>query len=1532
VQRRRQLSATLVLLGAATFPTFPAAAASISWIAGSGQWNNDPSWDLGRDPIAGDDVDLINSGSINKGVTYVTDDENDVMSTVTIDAYSTGTMTLIQNNTQKLQTNIEYVGKDGTGTYLLQGGQNLLQGASELYVGFNTGADGTYQINNGVSLLQASQVHIGHSGTGTFLHSAGTSALADLTLGTNTGGDGSYELSGTGVLTVVGGQESIGFAGTGSFDQSGGTNTATSNLTLGFYSSGNGSYALSGGSLSTSHQVVGLGGTGSFNQSGGSNDTSGNLYLGANPGASGTYTISGGTYDIAGDIIGGAGQSTLNFEGGGTLTVGGLDITVDTFNVGLASISNGSYDHDPGRTLSADNSTIGVFGTGTFNQGGGTHSVGTSLSVGGAAGAQGTYNLSGTGTLSAPSQTIGLVGTGVFDQSGGTNTVTAGGDLELATNVGSSGTYTLSGGSLSVGGNIVGGLGASKLTIDGGALTVSGGSISVGTLQIGDASASNGSYLLSGASSVSADDELIGVDGIGSFNQTGGTNTVSSELEIGAGTTAGSSYALSGGTLSTWNTKVGGLGTGSFTHSAGSHTTAGGLGLTVGDRSGAEGTYDLSGTGELSTSKTLVGFGGTGTFLQSGGSHTVSGGGQLSLANAVGGDGTYVLSGGSLSAPKTRVGHNGSGSFTQSGGTHTMSGGLGNGLSVGTSDLGAGSYDLIAGNISTEVESIGDEGTGSFTQSGGTNTALQLGIGANSANASGTYDLSGGLLSMMDVAVGALGTGAFLQTGGTHSISAGLTVALHPGSSGSYALGGSGGVSSQFTAVGYSGTGSFSQTGGTHTMAGGLGNGLSLGTTAVGVGSYDLIAGDISTDVEWVGELGTGSFTQSGGTNTGLQLALATDAASASGTYELSGGLLSMMDVAVGLLGAGAFVQTGGTHSISAGLAIASSPGSSGSYDLSGGTLSVGGTAELKTNGTFTQTGGTLDATTFNQNGGTVNGTLQNQGTFNYISGSFNGGILNQGVLNLPSIFTLPDGLENHSSHTIASDDVLTLNGAGLLNLGTLSVDGLIDGTGPLTNSGFLIGSGEIGGSGGFTNTGLFAGSSGFEISNSGANANYGNLIVTNQLRLTGGSFSNGGTLDLGSGTVFGGATLTNTYGGTIVGRGTILNAFSNPGGVVLLESGTTNISQAFFNDGLIQLTGFSANLTGGTISNAGTIQGLGHVGNAVVNALGGTIEAIGGTLTLSGSVSNDVYGLVTAASGGKVLALGGLGDNKGLINLGGGTYDNNGWNLTNTGQISGHGTFRSSELINDGSITLTGGAVTVNGNVTNNLGRQIEVAHDTALFTDDVTNFGIFKTTNAIVTFSGTYTENGGFISDPSDNHFEDIILGDTGYLVGGEGDRFFVTGDLLSSSSVLGDWETLAAELIFEGGGSHTLRYTGADFGASGAGYDDNFAWGVLELGAADSLWFEDGDATAGGALYVDVLRLLGGVGQIASISGNGMSIYYDPFAADNQYLGGQSYALSGGGVVAPVPEPGTAALLGLGLLVLALQGRGGRRRGRP
>ena len=105
---------------------------------------------------------------------------------------------------------------------------------------------------------------------------------------------------------------------------------------------------------------------------------------------------------------------------------------------------------------------------------------------------------------------------------------------------------------------------------------------------------------------------------------------------------------------------------------------------------------------------------------------------------------------------------------------------------------------------------------------------------------------------------------------------------------------------------------------------------------------------------------------------------------------------------------------------------------------------------------------------------------------------------------------------------------------------------------------------------------------------------------------------------------------------------------------------GTTYITQPFQNSGSIQLWGFTADLTGGSIANSGSIQGNGLVNNAVNNT--GTIESIEGTLTLSGSLQNAAGGLLAVDSGSKLFVSSGLAANLGTINLTGGVFDNNGF------------------------------------------------------------------------------------------------------------------------------------------------------------------------------------------------------------------------------------------------------------------------------
>jgi hypothetical protein len=379
---------------------------------------------------------------------------------------------------------------------------------------------------------------------------------------------------------------------------------------------------------------------------------------------------------------------------------------------------------------------------------------------------------------------------------------------------------------------------------------------------------------------------------------------------------------------------------------------------------------------------------------------------------------------------------------------------------------------------------------------------------------------------------------------------------------------------------------------------------------------------------------------------------------------------------------------------------------------------------------------------------------------------------------------------------------------------------------------------------------------------------------------------------------------LINQSGGTITGRGTISAPVGDSAGQIAVSDGTLSIVNGFNNYGVVQVAGVAASLAGGTIQNHGTIEGFGSIANSIVN-YDGSVEATGGTLILS-SYSSTPAGLLAAATATKLVFRTGLALSGGIVSLAGGTFDNNGFPISNTGQISGYGIFRSGSLTNNGAITFAGGTTTINGDVTNSAGKKIEVRYAPAVFTGNFTNNGIFKSTGATVTFTGIYTENGQFMSDPAENFFEDVIIGAGGAWSGGFGDRFIVSGNLINGSAAADQWETSTAELRFTGGGLHQYLSPSRDLGSNSfAGFDNNFAWGTLALGAGDSL------ALQADAIYVGVLDLAGGLDAIASISGD-TTLYYDLRESANAYLNGQSYPLAGGGMIAPVPEPACAMLL--------------------
>lgn len=222
-----------------------------------------------------------------------------------------------------------------------------------------------------------------------------------------------------------------------------------------------------------------------------------------------------------------------------------------------------------------------------------------------------------------------------------------------------------------------------------------------------------------------------------------------------------------------------------------------------------------------------------------------------------------------------------------------------------------------------------------------------------------------------------------------------------------------------------------------------------------------------------------------------------------------------------------------------------------------------------------------------------------------------------------------------------------------------------------------------------------------------------------------------------------------------------------------------------------------------------------------------------------------------------------------------------------------------------------------------------VEIDAGKATFDGEVVNFGEFHVTDSTMTFNASYTEHGAYISDPSTNRFVDLLIGADGYLVGGAGDRWVVSGQFDNGSAQGTAWSTASSDLVLSGAGPQVIHLAGADLGPSAQGWMDNFAWGSLQLAAGTSIHLLDGNAAPGAALYVGLLDLAGGVDQLGEIMSD-FNIYYDPTLGANAYLGGATYGLGGIGQLRPlaaVPAPASFAML-----TASLAGLAARRRRQP
>jgi hypothetical protein len=564
----------------------------------------------------------------------------------------------------------------------------------------------------------------------------------------------------------------------------------------------------------------------------------------------------------------------------------------------------------------------------------------------------------------------------------------------------------------------------------------------------------------------------------------------------------------------------------------------------------------------------------------------------------------------------------------------------------------------------------------------------------------------------------------------------------------------------------------------------------------------------------------------------------------------------------VGDTGTGAFTQdnSAGAANVSVqSMIIGNNYGASGSYTMTDQSNGNGNALSLIVNGA--EVVGQDGVATFVQNGGS------NQAD---------------------SLVVNNDGAQGPDSYTLNQGTLTT----GQTNIGNAMND-------PSNTSSYNQ-------TGGIASTGAFSMATGCALPSVGGGCAPGSVSYAN---LSGGSFNVTGLAMVGGG----GYAEFNQSGTTV----STINSLIVGAAASSLELDNSLAATGLASQGVVNLSGGSLLVSNSAVIGAGdstignpAMAGIDYGVNGVVNQSGGQLS-VGSNLTVgeAGSIVGG-QGVYSLSSTGQLAVASTLvvGDEVGNAK-GTGVFNQSGGSLNAANMEVGTG----------GTVNYSGGSFTLDSGVgiLTNAGQvNITGSGNQTLFAN-VINDGSFKVTGTVVEYTGSFTNNGTYHSDPSTNVFNGLTVGTNGYLIGSSGDVFKMQGDFYNNSTS-GLWATSAAMLEFTSSPTTTHKMTtmGTAFG--------QYEWGILQIDSGASL-------DLNGVYTVGWLDLVDGITQLSMLTGN-FTIYYDASLAANGYLAGISdnghlvaYNTPSNGLNAlSVPEPSTWALLVLSLLALLLHRR--------